>query len=167
MNFSIEITEVTDISEMEDLAELASAIWHECYAQLLSKQQIEYMVEKFQSAEAMEWQTRQEGYRYFWVKQDNEAIGYLGLQAKEGRLLLSKCYLAKHCRGTGAGQAMLAYTENLAKELGCHTLWLTVNKGNERAKAAYEKAGMTLVRQQVVDIGGGFVMDDYVFEKPL
>ena len=34
----------------------------------------------------------------------------------------------------------------------------------ERAIGAYRRAGFREVRAQVTDIGGGYVMDDYVME---
>ena len=44
------------------------------------------------------------------------------------------------------------------------TIWLTVNRRNERAIGAYRRTGFREVRAQVTDIGGGYVMDDYVME---
>jgi ribosomal protein S18 acetylase RimI-like enzyme len=42
-----------------------------------------------------------------------------------------------------------------------------VNKGNARAIAFYRKHGFDIAESVVVDIGGGFVMDDYVMGKEL
>ena len=49
----------------------------------------------------------------------------------------------------------------------CSTLILNVNKNNVQAIRAYEKNGFAIREAVVVDIGGGFVMDDYVMAKPL
>lgn len=51
-----------------------------------------------------------------------------------------------------------------AREVGARTIWLTVNRRNERAIGAYRRAGFREVRAQVTDIGGGYVMDDYIME---
>ncbi len=59
---------------------------------------------------------------------------------------------------------MLEYLRGLCREVGARTIWLTVNRRNERAIGAYRRAGFREVRAQVTDIGGGYVMDDYVME---
>ena len=160
------INEVKTEKEIVCSAQLADEIWHECYAELLQKEQIDYMVERFQSAGAIAGQMR-EGYRYYLAQVRGEPVGYMGVQPKEGKLFLSKFYLKKEWRGSGLAGEMFAFVEQLCSALGCRGYWLTVNKGNERAKRAYEKAGMRIVREQVAEIGEGFVMDDYVFEKTL
>jgi ribosomal protein S18 acetylase RimI-like enzyme len=44
---------------------------------------------------------------------------------------------------------------------------LTVNKRNTRAIAAYRRNGFTVLEAVVADIGGGFVMDDFLMSKHL
>ncbi len=46
------------------------------------------------------------------------------------------------------------------------TLWLQVNKRNTDAIGFYRSAGFEVIREAVMDIGGGFVMDDYLMAKP-
>jgi ribosomal protein S18 acetylase RimI-like enzyme len=50
---------------------------------------------------------------------------------------------------------------------GCTTLILAVNKRNEKAIAAYRKQGFAVRDSVCVDIGNGFVMDDFIMAKPL
>ena len=47
--------------------------------------------------------------------------------------------------------------------LGKKSVYLTVNKHNDRAVAVYKKIGFELTDSVVTDIGSGFVMDDYIF----
>ena len=54
-----------------------------------------------------------------------------------------------------------------AKAAGASTMWLRVNKHNLRAQKAYKAAGFANVRSVCTDIGGGFVMDDFVFARRL
>jgi ribosomal protein S18 acetylase RimI-like enzyme len=42
-----------------------------------------------------------------------------------------------------------------------------VNKRNERAINSYRKYGFAVRETVVDDIGGGFVMDDFIMEKKL
>ncbi len=164
---NMEIVEVKTLEDIQKTAELADAVWHECYAELLSLQQIEYMVDKFQSPQEIEKQIKEQSYHYYLVKNENRAVAYMGVQVQDRQLYLSKIYILKEYRGQGLAQSLMNKANSLGAMYACISIWLTVNKGNERAIAAYEKEGFQRIREQCVDIGAGFVMDDYVYEKTL
>ena len=54
-----------------------------------------------------------------------------------------------------------------ANALDCAEISLTVHKSNDRSIKAYEGMGFRTTEEAVVDIGGGYVMDDYRMAKPL
>jgi ribosomal protein S18 acetylase RimI-like enzyme len=62
---------------------------------------------------------------------------------------------------------LLAHVEREARALGATSLWLQVNRNNAQAIAAYRRNGFDVAREVVVDIGGGFMMDDFVMSKDL
>jgi RimJ/RimL family protein N-acetyltransferase len=62
---------------------------------------------------------------------------------------------------------MLSHVANRALEVGARSIHLRVNKGNERAIAAYRRNGYAVRESLVADIGGGFVMDDFVMQRDL
>lgn len=147
------------------LTALADAIWHECFPGIITVEQIDYMVQKFQSYGAICQQMR-EGYLYYLFILDGEIIGYTGIHPEEdGRLFLSKLYLKKEYRGQGFASEAFAFLEQFCKDYGLSSIWLTVNRGNAHSILVYEKKGFVKVRTQVADIGNGFVMDDYIMEK--
>ncbi|GIO31280.1 MULTISPECIES: GNAT family N-acetyltransferase [Paenibacillus] len=153
--------------DIASLADMASRIWFEYFVSIISKEQIEYMVEKFQSVAAIQDQTKRQGYEYYFMNVHGANIGYLGIKEEDGRLFLSKFYILKEHRGKGyASQAMKLLTE-LCKKRSLGSIWLTVNRHNHSTIAVYEKKGFKTVRTQVADIGNGFVMDDYVMEKKI
>lgn len=147
------------------VAALADKVWNEHYTGLLAPAQIAYMVDKFQSAGAIARQIAQEGYRYFLLELDGRAAGYTAVQAAEGRLFLSKLYIERDARGQGAASQALAFLEGLCRRERLRAIWLTVNKGNASSIAVYKHWGFETVDTQVADIGGGFVMDDYIMER--
>lgn len=161
------ISQVQTKDEIALAARLADAIWHECYAGLLEPAQIDYMVDTLQSASAIQKQMEADGYLYYIVTVDDAPAGYLAVQPKDGKLLLSKIYLEAAFRGRGLRPQIFTFFEDLARAQNCSLLWLTVNRHNARAIAAYQKAGFTITREQVSDIGQGYVMDDYIFEKSI
>ena len=160
-----EITKVTDKSGLQEVAELAEKIWHECFTEILSEEQIDYMVEKFQSFSVMCDQTETQGYTYLSVRSDGELCGYIGIKPEEGsRFFLSKLYLRKDKRGKGIASEMLERVIEEAKSAGKSSVYLTVNKHNRHAIDVYIKKGFRMVSEAVTDIGSGFVMDDYIME---
>lgn len=153
--------------QIELTARLASEIWQDCYARILKPEQIAYMVDNIQSSPAITRQIKEEGYEYFLIYTGEDAAGYIGVQAKDDKLLLSKLYLLSAYRGQHLGQQGLEFVEELARQRDCAGVWLTVNRHNERAISIYRKTGYEITREEATDIGGGFVMDDFIFEKPL
>jgi len=69
--------------------------------------------------------------------------------------------------GRGLGSRLLRHCEREVRAGGAHRLILSVNKRNARAIAAYRRNGFVIADSVVTDIGGGFVMDDYVMAKSL
>jgi len=163
MNF--DFLEVNNKKQIEGLAEIAKLIWSEYFPGIITPEQVDYMVEKYQSADAIAKQISNDGYMYFMVLGNEEILGYLALKADGNQLLLSKLYLKKEFRGRGYFNKMLSFAEKIAKEKGLNSLYLAVNKHNDNAIAVYLKKGFAIKKEQTADIGNGFVMDDYIMEK--
>ncbi|NVK21539.1 MAG: GNAT family N-acetyltransferase [Kangiellaceae bacterium] len=153
------------LSEEELIAiqTLAKVIWKEHYQPIIGLQQVEYMLDKFQSVEAMQSQIL-DGYYYFQICSDQALIGYLAYKIHENELFLSKIYLSKDARGKGYARTAINFLEGVAKQHSLFCIQLTVNKNNTNTIAAYEKIGFIKKEAVVMDIGNGFVMDDFVME---
>ena len=167
----MELVAVLSEEQIQKTAETAAEIWRECYAGLLSAEQISYMLEKIQSAEAIAGQISGEGYRYALIEEGGAVCGYVGFckkdhPASEGHgLFLSKLYLKSPFRGRGFARKTVAYLEQVCLAEGLDYLWLTVNRGNDRAMARYEAYGFERWREECADIGSGFCMDDWFYRK--
>jgi GNAT superfamily N-acetyltransferase len=167
MSSPVQFVPVTTPQQLDVIAGLAREIWYEYYVPLIGRAQVDYMVSRFQSSEAMAQQMR-DGYEYFMTERDGRSIGYCAVQpqAAQGSLYLSKLYLLRDARGAGTGRVCMEFIEQLARRRGLNLLWLTVNKGNPAVKA-YERLGFRIAADLMMDIGGGFVMDDFRMEKQL
>ena len=159
--------EVKKVTNIRDLAQLTSEIWHEYWVKILSPEQINYMVEKFQSEEAITKQIAEENYTYFYIEQDNNIAGYIGLSKKEDYLFLSKLYIKKEFRHQGIGTQVFEFIKDFALKYNYKKIILTVNKYNSNTIKAYNKWGFKEIDSVVTDIGNGFVMDDYIMEYTL
>jgi ribosomal protein S18 acetylase RimI-like enzyme len=156
--------EVSTENQIEIVESLAGEIWTEHYIPIIGREQVDYMLDRFQSKQAISEQIRA-GVLYFLMKEDNEFIGYIAVQPKGAELFLGKIYVKSSRRAKGYGKKAVHFAETLAQERGLRKIVLTVNKNNVNAIKAYEKMGFRNVGSLVQDIGDGFVMDDYAMEK--
>ncbi len=160
----IQFTAVLTSNEMEITESLAKEIWTEYYTPLIGKDQVDYMLERFQSKQAIAEQIKA-GVLYFFIQEDREIVGYLAFQPRGRELFLSKIYLKSSKRGRGYGKKAIQFAESLAKARNMSKIALTVNKNNLNSIGAYEKMGFKNVGPVIQDIGNGFAMDDYKMEK--
>ena len=165
---ALELAKISNDEQLNILAGVANEVWHEFFPCILSDEQIDYMVDKFQSYPAMKKQM-EDGYEYFFLKDNDEICGYMGIheETEEKKMFLSKLYLKKEHRGKGYAGQTLKELFKMSRERGLNIVWLTVNKHNEHTIEVYEHMGFAKARTQVADIGNGFVMDDYIMEKVL
>ena len=157
---------VTTDDQLRQLAAIASGIWHECFPGIISLEQIDYMVERFQSYEAMCRQISEENYRYYFICDGDEICGYTGFrpEPEEGRMFLSKLYLRSQCRGKGLSSKAIDFLVSECRRLGLGRIRLTVNINNHQAINVYKHKGFVVIFDQKADIGRGFYMDDHVME---
>lgn len=149
---------------IEELANLASEIWHEYWVQILAIEQIEYMVEKFQSFDAIKTQIACENYNYYFIKYNDESIGYFGISFKKDYLFLSKLYIKKSFRHMGLGTKTFEKIKDICIKNNHDNIKLTVNKYNENTIKSYKKWGFKIIESVLAEIGNGFVMDDYIMQ---
>ena len=148
-------------------ADLADEIWHQHYSDIIGTEQIDYMLGKYQTVEAISKQIT-DGMCYCLISFENQYVGYMAYQIKDdGSVFLSKIYVLDNMRGKGLGRKLMEYAENEGKNNLCNRIWLTVNRGNENSVAAYKSFGFTIEREIDSDIGNGFLMNDYVMFKVL
>ena len=160
-------TKASDKNSIKVVAQLAEEIWHQHFTPIIGKDQVVYMVEKFQSEPAITQQIA-DGYEYYLIEMDNESAGYYAIQLRErGNLFLSKIYIKSTLRGRGIGRQAIEEIMKKAQEMQANKISLTVNKYNTDSINAYLKMGFKNVDSVVADIGNGFVMDDYILEKEI
>ncbi len=153
--------------DIQELADIACEVWHEYFTCILSDEQIDYMVDKFQSAHAITEQMANQGYEYYFICHNNEKLGYFGIKPDGDRLFLSKLYLLKHNRGKGYAGEALNHIFDICRQYGKKAVWLTVNRHNDHTIDVYKHKGFIIIDEQAADIGNGFVMDDYFMERTI
>ena len=165
---SISFDPVETAEDQEYLARLADEIWHEYWPALIGEAQTDYMVEKFQSLEAIRRDMSENAYEY-WIlhEEDGHTLGFTGghVEPETKRFFISKIYLLAEERGKGYARRTIEFYNQLCLDRGLDAMYLTVNKGNELGIRAYKGTGFETIEGVETDIGEGFVMDDYVMER--
>ena len=148
---------------------LADVVWRAYYPGILPAGQIDYMLEHGYATGVLETFVRDDGAGLALARADGVAAGFAAWYrpGEPATTKLDKLYVLPRLHGHGIGRALIAHVAAAARRDGSRTLILSVNKGNAKAIAAYRAIGFSTRAATVVDIGGGFVMDDYVLALPL
>lgn len=155
--------------EVFAIAALARVVWQAAYPAIITQAQIDYMLaQRYNAPRLLEELGRPD----LWWDQafvGGERIGFAStlLTAVPGEMKLDKLYVHPRSQRQGVGGALLAHVCARARRLGCETLILAVNKHNAPAIAAYAKHGFVVRESVRVEIGRGFVMDDFIMAKSL
>ena len=154
--------------QLSIVKDLAYAIWPVAYAEILSQEQLEYMLSMFYSKEALAAQL-EKGHVFYLVQ--NNSGDYLGfvsyeLNCEPDKTKIHKIYVLPETQGLGLGKLLFEKVKGEALKANQQAIFLNVNKYNQ-AKFFYEKLGFIIVKEEVIDIGRNYVMDDYVMELAL
>jgi len=157
----------TSSEDFNCIARLAKEIWNQHYVTITGKGQVDYMLQKFQSSEAVAAQVAGGWEYYLLFDEEGAEGGYLALvpEADKRSMKISKIYLRSNLRGRGLGRRALDLAEDRCRQLEFSRLWLTVNRHNSDSIAWYLRNGFANAGPIVTDIGGGYKMDDYLLEK--
>jgi diamine N-acetyltransferase len=167
-SIDVRIAEATE-ADLGPVAELAGIIWRKHYPGIITRGQIDYMLALGYSLDALRRFMVEPGAGLLLANVGERLVGFAAYYRPERseELKLDKLYVHPDYHGRGVGSRLIVRVEAAARAQARHTLILQVNKNNAKAIAAYEKNGFSIREAVVVDIGGGYVMDDYVMAKPL
>jgi ribosomal protein S18 acetylase RimI-like enzyme len=145
--------------------ELSKKIWPVAYGEILSKAQLDYMIEKFYNETALR-ELIQKGHVFYLAQDDKDIyVGFVSyeINSEPNKTKIHKIYVLPETQGTGVGKQLFDLVKTKAQENQQTAIFLNVNKYN-KAQKFYQKLGFTITKEEVIDIGNGYVMDDYVME---
>ena len=156
------------LSDIPAIQAVASCAWVHTFRDILSDSQTAYMMQLMYSNESLLEQMQEKNHRYFLAKKQEKTVGYMSIEhncENTGKTKIHKAYILPEEQQKGIGKLFFSVAEAEAEEIGDSVIYLNVNKNNTNAIAFYHRVGFLLVKEEVIDIGNGFVMDDFVFEK--
>jgi len=153
-----------DIPLIQDLAKRS---WENAYAEILSAEQMEYMLSEMYSEAEIGNHLQNKNYHYYLIQDEGNGSyeGFIGYECnyEEGTTKLHRIYLVPESKGKGFGKEALRFLNQKVTENGNNRIILNVNKYNA-ARNFYESQGYTVYGEGIFDIGQGYVMDDFLME---
>ena len=159
----LRVIPVSNIELVYSLSAVADEIWHDHFVPIIGEAQVDYMLEKFLSPDALVKQINS-GYQYYLFSYEYTFAGFAGVHKENASLFLSKLYVHKDFRGKGIASYMFKQFIEMCKKNCLDKIWLTCNRRNTNTLEIYKHWGFETVREEATDIGNGFVMDDYIME---
>lgn len=154
-----------NIADLEAIQCLAHEIWPTAYLGILGQQQLDYMLEKIYSLTSLKHQLSVLKHRFIILREEKIPLGFASYSPHEDEAIyhLNKIYVIPSLQGRHLGKQLLTYIISQIKKSGATSLQLNVNRYN-KALHFYEKQGFKIIREEDIDIGSGYFMNDYVME---
>ena len=156
---------VLKIEQLPIVIDLTKKIWPVAYGEILSKAQLDYMIDKFYNETALR-ELIQKGHVFYLAQDDKDNyVGFVSyeINSEPNKTKIHKIYVLPQTQGTGLGKQFFELVKEKAIENNQKAIFLNVNKYNN-AINFYTKLGFVKVKDEVIDIGNGYVMDNYVME---
>lgn len=154
--------------DMYIVHDLAHRIWPDTYGNIISKSQLEYMLDWMYDIHTLEKKV-ETGILYYSIKHEGVTCGFIGMEPNfpdAGFLRIHNLYVLPGMQGKGLGRDLINQAIDVAFDLDLHTLHLNVNRYN-KAKEFYEHVGFKQIGEEDIEIGKGYLMEDYIMVLPL
>lgn len=153
-------------NQLSIIKDLAYKIWPFAYGEILSNEQLEYMLKMIYNIDSLKQQLENK-HVFLLVEDENQFVGFASYELNyenTNKTKIQKIYILPTIQGKGFGKKIINFIEKKAIENQQKSLILNVNKFN-KAKDFYLSQGFLISYSEVIDIGKGYIMDDYVMEK--
>jgi ribosomal protein S18 acetylase RimI-like enzyme len=155
------------LDDLSSIRNLASDTWAHVYSSIISNEQIEYMLRLFYSDVSLQDQMVNNHHQFHLIKIKSLPVAFSSFsKMNQERFRLHKLYVLPSYQQQGVGKVLMQNIFNTMKNEGARFLELNVNRQN-KAIHYYQKIGFAMVREEDIDIGSGYFMNDYVMEYQL
>ena len=164
----ITVLPATD-SDFDTIRSIAHETWPIAYGEILSKAQLDYMLGAFYNDTALKESVSQKGHHFVLASEGNQTLGFASFEwnyDQQKQTKIHKIYILPSAQGKGVGKALIDYIASEARKEGSLTLCLNVNRFN-KAITFYEKMGFSITSEVNIELEHGYLMEDYVMERPI
>lgn len=156
------------ISDIPLIQQLTDEIWRPTYKDLMTAEQLEYMIALIYSTASLTSQMTEKQHQFLLLYDAQRPIGFASYSTTDepGIYKLQKIYLHGDYQGKGVGKFLLEGVIERVKAANATVLELDVKRDN-KARLFYEKQGFAILKEKDTYIGNDYWMRDYVMRKPL
>jgi ribosomal protein S18 acetylase RimI-like enzyme len=161
---ALHIVEATTV-DIPVIRDITYRVWPATYLPIIGQEQLDYMLNLFYTPDALAVQMNSDN-KFIVCYEGETAVGFASYSEIEPAIYkLHKLYILTSLQGKGIGRYMVNYISDDIQRSGATELRLNVNIHNLAAKNFYRKSGFTVLRDEDIDIGSGFFMNDHVLSK--
>ena len=156
-------------SDFGTIRSIAHETWPIAYGEILSKAQLDYMLGAFYNDTALKESVSQKRHHFVLANEGNQTLGFASFEwnyDQQKQTKIHKIYILPSAQGKGVGKALIDYIATEARKQGSLTLCLNVNRFN-KAITFYEKMGFSIISEVNIELEYGYLMEDYVMERPV
>lgn len=157
------------VSDITFIQELAHTTWPITYGEILSKEQLDYMLDLIYSEEALSAHFDKKEQLFYLIFENDIKLGFTSVEHNyngDAVTKIHKIYLSPETQGRGIGKKAIDKITEMALKENAKALILNVNRFN-KALDFYKKIGFDVADEVNIDIGNGYLMEDYVMEKKI
>jgi GNAT superfamily N-acetyltransferase len=151
------------------IKQIAYDTWPATFGEIISPQQIAYMLEWMYDVDALKKQIKESGHVFILAVENGEYFGYASYETNyknQPKTKIHKIYILPKSQGKGVGRMLMDTVADAARAQNNYTLTLNVNRQNN-AVDFYKRIGFEITGHENIDIGEGFLMEDYILDKKL
>lgn len=152
------------LDQIEDIRQIAYKTWPETYSEILSPEQLSYMLDQFYN-EAYLSERMQQGNLFYLLQRADEFLAFmeLAIDEKPGYTKLHKLYVLPKAQGLKLGRLLIDEAILIARQAQQQGIFLNVNRYN-KALSFYERLGFEVIETVDIHIGNGFYMNDFIMQ---
>ena len=160
-----------EINDWAKIQKIAYETWPNAFGQVITKEQISYMLQLIYSEESLKKQILEKGHNFILAENDKQSLGFTSYEINynsEHQLMIHKLYILPITQGLGIGTKFLNLISEIAQLNNNKQLRLKVYFENTKAIGFYEKYGFKKIGTETTDIGNNYnILDDIMVKKLL
>lgn len=164
-----DVMPVATEKQMNEIEQIASDIWYNDYKNIFPPEQIDYMLQKYQSKAAMKKQMAEHTI-YYMLFSDNCFAGYVAFQAHHDHIFINRFCIKPEFRRRGLAKRTIHAFDNMvsgAEFRNINKLRIMVEQNNNSAIAAYEHLGFQKIKEVTTALGNHYFSQDYLMERKI
>ena len=156
------------VDDIPLINQLGKQAFYPTYLPFISAEQVDYMFHKMYDAAALLQQMKERGDVFLIAFENEIPLGFAAYQINQApsQTKLHKLYVLPEIQAKAVGKTLLHAVEDNARVAGQESLLLNVNRYN-KAVGFYKHLGYSIFKEEDIDIGNGYFMNDYEMKKSL